>query len=231
MTLLELITVVAILGVVAAMGVSAMGDTVARGTPQNASAELSAVLSLAKNRAAERGTSVALIVFPTFNKATNSLTGGNGAYFLYEDTDGDFFLEGASPANGDRSFASFTPPSAIRPTGASPDRLIEAVYLDDYARKNVRFFSPQTGMTAITWAAPFTAISTGANANGCSFCDGTKGAVVFSADRHARFFKADGTQASGLAHGLALQAPLEPRTVHRFGIVAATGYSTYSRLP
>lgn len=231
MTLLELMTVVAILGVVAALGVSAMGDTVARGATQNASSELSAALNLAKNRAAERGSSVIVLVYPTYRKATGSLTGGNGAYFIYEDADGDFFLEGASPANGDRSYASFTPPSAIRPTGTSPDRLLEAIYLDDYPRQNARFFKPQTGFTTITWAAPFTTIATAANANGCSFCAGTRGAMVFSADRHVRFFKADGSQSSAQVHGLAIQAPLELSTVHRFGVVAATGFSSYSRVP
>jgi prepilin-type N-terminal cleavage/methylation domain-containing protein len=231
MTLLELMTVVAILGVVAAMGVSAMGDTVARGATQNASAELSAALNMAKNRAAERGSSVIVLVYPTYRKATGTLTGGNGAYFIYEDADGDFFVEGTTPANGDRSYASFTPPSAIRPTGTSPDRLLEAVYLDDYAKGNARFFKPQTGFTTITWAAPFTNIATAANANGCSFCAGTKGAMAFSADRNVRFFKADGSQSSAQVQGLAIQAPLELSTVHRFGVVAATGFSSYSRVP
>lgn len=231
MTLLEMMTVVAILGVVAAMGVSAMGDTVARGATQNASSELSAALNLAKNRAAERGTSVVVLVYPTFRKSTGALTGGNGAYFIYEDADGDFFTEGSSPAGGDQSYASFTPPNTIRPTGSSRDRLLEAIYLDDYPRQNARFFKPQTGFTTVTWAAPFANIGTAANVNGCSFCAGNKGAMVFSADRHVRFFKADGSQSSAAAQGLALQAPLDLATVHRFGVVAATGFSSYSRVP
>ncbi|MFZ5439585.1 MAG: pilus assembly FimT family protein [Myxococcota bacterium] len=226
-TLVELMVVVAIIGVLMALSFTAATELSARGASQTAAADLHAALGRARSRAAERGTTVLVLIYPTMKK-DGTPTGGPGAWFLYEDVDNDFMTGGAAPADGDRSFASFTPPATITPTGSSRDRLLEATYLDDYPKRGVRFFVPGTP-AGVSWVAPFSGIATRADANGCSFCGGALGVIAFSPDRYARFFRADGTQAADRTQGLVLQSPRAPANVHQVGLVGATGHFSFVR--
>lgn len=218
-TLVEVLVVIAIIGILAAMSVAALDELGARGATQNAASDFFQALNRARARAAERGTQVYVLVYPTMQR-NGTLTGGAGAWFLYEDPSGDFL---GTPANAaDLSWSTFTPPSAVQPGASSADRLLEATYLDDAPKQNVRFFRPQSPVSSVSFAAPFVAVD--ANANGCSFCEGNRGAIVFTGERQARFIKADGTLSAQRTAGLVLQAPRDLATLRRFGVVGVTGF-------
>lgn len=221
-TLIEVMIVLGIIGVLAALSVAALGELGARGATQNTASDFFQSLNRARARAAERGTQVYVLVYPTLRR-DGSLTGGPGAWFVYEDATGDFL---GTPANAaDLAWSTFAPPATVQPAAGSTDRLLEATYLEDAPKQNVRFFRPQAPVTTVTFPAPFTAVN--ASANGCSFCDGARGAIVFTGERQARFIKADGTQAAPRTAGLVLQAPRDLVTLRRFGVVGTSGLITH----
>jgi hypothetical protein len=218
--------VVAIIGIITAMAASTAQKIGMRNAAQNAASDLSALLSKARARAEFRGGDVYVIIYPRMT-AAGAMTGGSGAIFLYEDMNGDF-LTGTGPCDGsgtiDCSWANFTPPTNIRSPTTSNDRLIDAVYLDSYQGKNVRFGK----QAATTWAAPFTGIAAAADSNGCSFCGTTthKGAIVFTGEQMLRFLDDTGAPVAQRTAGLALEAKDNASNNFLFGLVGATGLVT-----
>lgn len=224
-TLLELMIVCAIIGVLAALSATAADKIGMNNASQNAASDLSSALQNARARAEQRGSDVYVIVYPKMTKA-GALTGGSGAIFVYEDANGNF-LTGTGSCNGsgtlDCSWANFTPPTNVRSPSTSPDRFVQAIYLDDYPKKNVRFGK----LSTIPFAAPFTSIATSADVNGCSFCaTGNKGAVVFTGEQQARFLDDTGAPQAKRVGGLALQAVDNNSRAFLFGLVGATGLVT-----
>jgi prepilin-type N-terminal cleavage/methylation domain-containing protein len=225
-TLIELMIVIAIVGVVAGMAAATASQIGSRNATQNASSDLSSILNKARSRAELRGGDVYVIVYPRMTR-TGAMTGGSGAVFIFEDMNGNF-LTGSGPCNGsgtqDCSWANFVPPNNVRGPATSPDRTLEAIYLDNYPKKNVRFGKPAT----TTWAMPFAGIGTNADTNGCSFCGTSthKGAIVFTGEQMLRFLDHTGAPVAQRTAGLALQGVDNPRNTFLFGLVGATGLVT-----
>lgn len=226
-TLLEMMIVIAIIGIVTGMAATTATEIGARNATQSAASDLSSLLQLARARAEQRGSDVYVLIYPRMTKA-GGLTGGSGAVFVYEDTNGDF-LTGSGPCTGagivDCSWTNFTPPTNIVSPLTSGDRLIQALYLDDYAKKNVKF-----GKAVMPWAAPFASIGTTADGNGCSFCSTgpDKGAIVFTGEQQLRFLDGAGQPSSQRVAGVAVQRVANPTAASSFlfGLVGATGLVT-----
>lgn len=206
-TLIEAMVVVAIVGIVSAMGVAGYQAVAARAAPQTAAHQLYSVLAQARARASERGTDVWFIVYTDLKKSPTALYGG--AYFLYEDRDGNFETAGSI------TYATFDPPNLYYPT--DDDMLLEKAWLEDYQRQNVKF-----GLeTGLNYGNPFTALNPPASS--CTFCSGTpeRGAVVFTGEGPARFLDSDGDPVAGSAVGLGLKAP-EINLGYLFAVSSAT---------
>lgn len=225
-TLLEMMIVLAIIGIVTAMATTAAARIGARNAAQNASSDISALLQNARARAEQRGGDVYVLVYPRMT-AAGAMTGGSGAIFVFEDMNGNF-LTGSGPCTGagtvDCSWSNFSPPNNIVPPASSPDRFVGSVYLDRYQGKNVRFGKPSTA----TWAAPFTSIAATADTNGCSFCGTSthKGAIVFTGEQLLRFLDDAGAPVAQRTAGIALQAVDNPQNTFLFGLVGSTGLVT-----
>ena len=222
-TLLEMMVVVAIISILSAMAAMTAQEIGSRNAIQNAASDISTILQNARARAEQKGSDVYVIVYPRMTKA-GALTGGKGALFVYEDYNGDF-LTGSGACNStvnDCSFASFTPPSAIYPLGSSKDKLVQALYLDDYPKQNVQFGK----LSTLTWTLPFTSIGTSADTNGCTFCTSGKGVIVFTGEQQLRFLNNTGAPVAQRVAGLAVQGVLKPESTYLFGMVGATGLVT-----
>ncbi len=225
-TLIEAMMVVAIIGILTTMAAATASQIGARNATQNAASDLSSILQKARARAELRGGDVYVMVYPKMN-ATGAMTGGSGAIFIFEDMNGNF-LTGSGPCDGsgtvDCSWTNFNPPNNIRGPSTSPDKTLDVIYLDKYAKKNVRFGKP----AATTWKVPFSGIGTAADTNGCSFC-GTathKGAIVFTGEQMVRFLDNAGAPVAQRTGGIALQAVDNPTNTFLFGLVGATGLVT-----
>lgn len=224
-TLLELMIAVAIIGIISSMAAASANQIGARNATQNAASDISSLLQGARARAEQRGSDVYVIVYPRMTKA-GALTGGRGALFVYEDFNGDF-LTGNGSCTGmgtaDCSWGNFTPPNAIRSPATSNDRLVTAIYMDDYPKKNVRLGK----VAGAVFSAPFGGILARADLNGCSFCQsGNKGAVVFTGEQQLRFLNDSAAPTGERVAGLALQAIDNPNNTFHFGLVGATGLVT-----
>ena len=222
-TLLEMMIVVAIIGILSSLAAATAQRIGTRNATQNAASDLSSVLQNARARAEQRGSDVYVLVYPKMTKA-GAVTGGNGAIFVYEDANGDF-LTGAGACDGtaECSWGSFTPPNNVYSQSTSKDAFVQAIYLDDYPKKNVRFGKPST----TAFAAPFAGLGTGADLNGCSFCTSSnKGAVVFTGEQQLRFLDNSGAPVAQRVAGLALQGVDNTNNTFLFGLVGATGLVT-----
>ena len=224
-TLLELMVVVAIIGIVMSMAAATATQIGARNATQNAASDLSSLLQNARARAEQRGSDVYVLVYPRWNKKLNVATGGSGAVFVFEDGNGDFLTStGTCTGAGttDCGWGAFNPPTNIKPRTGSTDRIVQAHYLDDDPKQNAKF-----GKDTVAFAPPFTAIGALADTNGCSFCGaGTKGAVVFTGEQQLRFLDASGLPVAQRVAGLAVQGVDNPKNTFLFGLVGATGLVT-----
>ena len=226
--MIEVVIALAIVGVLTALSITGAQALGARNATQNAAADLSTVLQGARARAERGGADVYVLVYPTMKKS-GALTGGPGAVFVYEDLNGDF-VQATGPCNATTNasncgWANFTPPLNIYPTPNSSERLIQAIYLEDYSKQNVRFGKA----TTVSFTAPFSAIGTAADANGCSFCSATRGAVVFTGDQQLRFLDGTGARVAQRVAGLSVQSVATPANTFLFGLVAATSLVTTVR--
>ncbi len=238
-TLLEIMVVVAIIGIIGSLAVTTTEGLRARTAPRNAAADFSSALSMARARATERGSDVWVIVYPSRGLTTGST--GNGAWFIYEDPDVNFGRAGAGDCSGSTgavcNFQAFNPPDAIYPPAVSADssdRLIDRDYLNRAARENVRFGNGSD--PSVVFTQPFGASGTGLNATAvkkdCSFCSGTgatrRGAIIFNGDGAARFVDGDGVPSWEPMAALSVEGALPVETygkaVTLFGIAAVTGY-------
>ncbi len=240
-TLIEIMVVIAIIGVLTTLSIASYSQIGAASAPRNAINDLSAQLVRARNRAAESQADVWVIVYPTFHKQTladptaNAATGGPGAYFLYEDKSMGF----NRPTGGSSTEVyyqtgatgiDFDPVAkTISGTTSLEGKLIDEVYFDDYPGKNVTFGLPAATLALTAKQAPFNGVTL---SSACTFCSGTplRGAVVFSPDGSARFVDSAGltvasagATAQSRAHALTLKNSLNTR-VYVVGISAPTAY-------
>lgn len=245
MTLIEIMVVVALIGIISSIAIASTEGLRARTAPRNAAADFSTTLAQARARATERGADVWVIIYPQLSEAGYSGGGsptsstGPGAWFVYEDPDLNFGKSTSATCDGSAgstcNFSSFVPPHHISPAPVSAnsfDRLIEYQYLDRAAKKNVKFGNSSN--TDLHFGAPFASSnSAGLNAStvqkDCSFCTGygqfRRGAIVFNGDGAARFVDGSGLPSWESSAALSLQGvDATAKQVTLFGISATTGY-------
>jgi prepilin-type N-terminal cleavage/methylation domain-containing protein len=235
-SLIEIMIVVAILGVLAGLSVAAYGRIGAASAPRNAINDLSSSLLRARTMAVENQSDVYFIVYPTSTAAgvTATSAGGHGAYFLYEDKAGTFNLAASTTSTSvyyrtGTGGVAFVPSLAfVSGTTFAEGRVIDKTYLDDYAGKNVVFDKP-TGLAMTASEAPFSGLTLG---SACTFCTGDplRGAIVFSGDGTARFINGDGdpvaatgTTSVSRAHALTLMNLTQTRVY----VVAVSGPTAF----
>lgn len=232
-TLIEIMIVIAILGIIAAMAATSAQRMGARNATQNAASEIGSLLQQLRVRAEQRGSTIYVMVYPTYRKTSASLTGGNGALFIYEDGNGDF-LTSAGDCDGtgtaDCGWTNFNPVTGdTTPRTGSSDVLVKTIYLDDFPRKNVKF---GRATTSGAWPKPFSGITDASMASGCSFCNSGVGALVISPEQELYFLKDDHTPVAGRVAGLSLtpvNSPADPTNSFRYGFVGATGLITLAK--
>lgn len=211
-TLLEAMVVVAIVAILAALGLGTLQGVGDKSAALNAAHDLQSVLHLARARAYERGTDVWVIVYPQGQRGGPG--DGGGAYFLFEDRSGDFGAAGGSP-DGGLDYASFEPPGSVRGTTGV---LVEERYLADYSRRAGVRFGVNTALA--NFSEPFSM-----DAGTCSFCTGSppRGAIVFGGDGSTRFVGDDGVPIPARAASLGLVDDAQTRA-YLFGISAPTSF-------
>jgi prepilin-type N-terminal cleavage/methylation domain-containing protein len=207
-TLIEVMTVVAILGVLTAMAVAVFDTVGKRGALQNATFDLQGTMMSARTRAVSRGYPVWVLIYPTANRA--GLVGGAGAFSVVEDRNSTY---ARTP------WMLFTLPLKANVRGETGT--VSAVYfLEDYS-KRVRFETLTPGRVGLL-GAPFLTLA----AKTCSFCSGSDplvGAIGFFPDGSARFVDGEGEYVSATNHTLALRS-LEGRTQQLLAISGPSGY-------
>lgn len=229
MTLIEIMMVIAIIGVVSAMAAATAQSIGARNAVQNAASEIGTRLQLARALTEQRGSNVVVMVYPSFqNKGTKSLTTGQGAIFIIEDVNGDWATStGACDGTGtsDCGQTNFNPVTGkIVLTTSGKDRMIAAIYLEDYPQSAVRFGNA-TNATG-TWPAPFSSFDDTTTTAGCTFCSSNKGTVIFLGDGGLQLLNGSGTAAARTG-GLTLVGKTQAlNNAYRYGLVSATGLVT-----
>lgn len=207
-TLLEVLVVLAIVGVLTGMAVVAFDAVGRRGALQNAAFDFQGAMSLARTRAVSRGYPVWVVVYPTANR--EGLTGGMGAFSVVEDRNSTYVR---NPA---KLFALKLEVNVVGDMGT-----VSAVYfLEDYNKK-VRFESLTPGKVGVL-GAPFKALAV----QTCSFCSVSahqSGAIGFFPDGSVRFIDGEGVYAFATNHTLALRS-VEERTQQVFAISGPSGY-------
>ncbi len=238
-SLLEIMVVVAIIGVLAGLSVAAYGKIGAASAPRNAVNDLTAALVRARSAATENQSDVWVVIYPAFNKSPAAAAGGPGAYFLYEDKAGTF-NRSSGGSGGEVYYRSgaggvdFDPvANTLYGSSSSEGRLLDSVYLDEYPGRNVLFALPSGGVTMTSAEPPFAGLPVG---SACTFCSGTplRGAIIFSADGAARFVDgtgaavaANGAAAVNRAHALTLKDRPTPTTETRVYVVAVSGPTAF----
>jgi prepilin-type N-terminal cleavage/methylation domain-containing protein len=202
-TLIELVVVLAILGVLVGLSMVAYTEVGRRGALQNAAFDFQGVLSSARTRAVSRGYPVWVLVFPTFSRTAK--TGGLGSFAVVEDQNGTYLR-----------IAQAVMSSEV----ADLEGVTQVTYLQDYSKK-ARFEALTPGRTDL-FGAPFKGLSV----QTCSFCSGAgypRGAVVFFPDGGARFVDGDGGFLSTPNQSLAFSS-VEGRSQYLFAISGPAGY-------
>lgn len=236
-SLIEMMVVIAIVGVLTAMSVAAYQEIGTASASQNAVNEMVGAMVRARARAAERQTDVWVVVHPGFDKRANSLSGGEGAYFVFEDKKLNFNAASAGAlASGDVSYRwvggiSFSPLSSGQLSGTN-GKLIDSAIFEEHPGRSVKMDIPGAGFTLGPTEAPFAGMIV---TSGCSFCSigplgAPRGAIVFSPDGSARFIDGVGLPAAASGAGTANRAhsiALSSKKKHRLYVVAVSGPTAF----
>jgi prepilin-type N-terminal cleavage/methylation domain-containing protein len=207
-TLIELMVVVVLIGVGAALVMWGFGAQKEREKLRGASLELRGVLTQARQSALASGNRVAVMFFPN---VVTSLNGATGRYVIYED--GEPAGAGLFDAGGTVNFDAFDPRS---PRQGPNSRVIDTMDLPFLVS-----MGPADG-----WGAG--ARATGAYAgipldNPCAFCTGIagRGAIVFEPLGTVTFHDRNGPALAltGAAVSLTARDTREVKTI----VVAANG--------
>lgn len=209
-TLVEMMVVVAIIGLLAMLAAAGYERLGQKAALQNATFDLQGDLSWARSRAQERGSNVWVIIYPQGKKG--SATGGTGAYFVYE----DLTMRFAKPGLPTFGYDDFRVDNTFGPVIAE-GQLLQSRYLSDYRGGAISF--ARVGTTA--FAAPFNTLTPVA----CSVCvgGGSRGAIVFTGDGTVRFYDGAGGLLSNANASLALGNTGDNRG-SIFGVSGATAF-------
>ncbi|OJH37446.1 pilus assembly FimT family protein [Cystobacter ferrugineus] len=212
-TLVEVLVVMAIIGVTTGLALVAYEAVGRRGALQSAAFELQGVLGTARTRAASVGHPVWVVFYPAGGRGT--LSTGNGAFLVVEDRQSAF-------ARNPRGL--FALPFTVDASGGTGG--VSAIfYLEDYGKK-VRFGALTPGSTD-EFGAPFVGLAV----QTCSFCagtDGPSGAMGFYPDGSARFVDGTGRWISTTNQSLAFSST-QGRDQYLFAISGPSGYmATFS---
>ncbi len=172
-TLIEFMTVVGIIAIIAAVAASSLTRARPRSNLASITVELQSALHAARQRALASGEEVAVLVFPGFSPAT----GVTGRIIVYQDGDASLF-DAAAAVNFDAydpAVLAFGPRSEILATIDLPEGVT---------------VGPRLGLgSGAALPAPWAGVPVTAD---CTFCDGNgaarRGAVVFDPRGRARFF-------------------------------------------
>lgn len=201
-TILELIVVVGIAAILAALSYTALFRNRPRADLMTATTELHALLRGARQNALSSSRDTVVMFFP---QAANP-TGGVGRVLIVEDPTHTLF--GAPTPN----FGSYDPTQPGEAVGPLLDKL--------ELPKGVTV--GLGGATAPTLQPPYANIAAAA----CSFCSGggdLRGAVVFDSRGRARFYSAAGAPLSVVGGTIALQGSNEIAGFRMLIITSATG--------
>lgn len=208
-TLVEMMVVVAIVGLLAMLAAAGYERLGQRAALQNAAFDVQGDLSWARSRALERGSNVWVIVYPQGNRDGD--VGGNGAYFLYEDLTMRFAKAG-QPTFG---YDDFRIDNTFG-TDVAEGQLLQSRYLEDYKGGAIRF--ERVGAT--TLPAPFSTLTP----EPCTVCGARpRGAMVFTGDGSVRFYDDEGAVLSLGDATLAL-GNTDDKRGYLFGVSGATGF-------
>jgi prepilin-type N-terminal cleavage/methylation domain-containing protein len=211
-TLVEVMVVVAIIGVLASVSVATLSRMQPRMDVMSALDDLSATLSQAQARAQSRGGDVWVIILPT---GAGTSTRERGGFLVYEDLDRDL------------NFSTFDLDNNGVPTLApeAGDQVLNQTW---YGREPFRG-RIQLGLNAgqgFALNVPFS----GAAAT-CNFCSnnlGTlRGAIVFQADGEVRLVDGAGLPVANLNAGILTLSSSSERGA--LAIAPATGFTRVTR--
>lgn len=213
-TLLEMMVVVAVVGVVAAMAVFGFGRQKARSGLAGATVELQSLLHGARQNALASGFPTVVMVFPGF---TTSGGAAAGRIIVYEDHEGTLF-SAAGPVN----FGSYDPANVV----AAPQSLI----LDTMdVPREVTVGPPDGQGGSVLMPVPFDRVPVNA---ACTFCGADRGAIAFDVKGQATFYVGNGPPAFLQGGSISLHIPPPPGvadtaanalSIRTVSVVAATG--------
>jgi hypothetical protein len=168
--------VVAIIAIIAALGVASMSRGRPRATFGGAGDEIQALLHGARLQALATGHSVVVMLFPAYSPGA----GRTGRLIVVEDQAATLFVDGAAPNLNDYlpGTPAFGAPTSQQPTVYD---LPEGVV-----------FGPAAGRPLGTLAAPLAAVKVD---KACTFCSTAtaRGAINFDERGRATFYSANGT--------------------------------------
>jgi len=199
-TLVEMAVVVAIVAALAALAYSSLSHEKPRADLASATVELASLIHQARQSALASGDNVAVLVYPNYvNPGVNS----TGYFIVYQDACFDFFTGGATCGVSYASYAPATP-------AAGGNGTYQSLVLDTMTLPYGIVVGPAAGMGAgAALVAPLAAVQVNTY---CSFCGTTGGAVQFSSQGQASFYRLDGSTVTG---------PLTPNTNPGINVAAS----------
>jgi prepilin-type N-terminal cleavage/methylation domain-containing protein len=177
-TLIELITAVAVCGIIAALAFSSYSRTRPRARLASTAVGVQAMIHAARQQALSSGREVSVLFYPA------QVTGqGTGRVVVYADNAGGFMLGGAALPAGFPSFCTFNPGSPAAPL---PNDLPDSLDLPLHVA-----VAPPANPVVL----PFPYNQVPPPPTGCSFCDAgmTQGAIHFDSRGRATFYTSCGT--------------------------------------
>lgn len=203
-TIIELVIVVALIGVITGLAYSTLSAARPRQNFVNAMAELQTVIHAARQQALARGNDVAVLVFPSFQ---NGL-GGRGRVVVVEDRDAVLFST-ASATNLD----NYKPEAPFIPQPFPQD-------------ETTFDFPPGVTITNVAGTALAAPLGDIATPTACTFCDGgdKRGAIRFDTRGRASFYAVAGPAMATTTGQILAIAPDDKTAPTRYlYVTAATG--------
>ncbi|MBZ4419018.1 Tfp pilus assembly protein FimT/FimU [Myxococcus sp. RHSTA-1-4] len=211
-TLLEMMVVVAIIGILASLSVTTLSRMQPRLDVMGALDDLSATLSQAQARAQARGGDVWVVFLPT---GTGASTREQGGFIVYEDLDRD--LDFSALDIGDDGKLASAPE-------AGDQVLTETWFGHEPFRGRVQLALDAAQVFSLN--APFSGA-----AAACNFCSNTggslRGAIVFQADGEVRLVDGSGLPVANLNAGVVTLSSDSERGA--LAIAPATGFTRVTR--